>query len=60
LTSLNIVELSEPELILRLALEIFHHLGDDGFELDLKKTMHFIKFTLKEEIDFVKYNLNTS
>lgn len=53
LVSLNISELSEPELILRLALEIFNCLGEDSHELDLKKTMHFIKFTMKEEIDFV-------
>jgi hypothetical protein len=44
----------EPEYILRIGLEIFANLSEDNAELDLKKAMHFIKFRLKENFDFVK------
>jgi hypothetical protein len=54
ITKINLQELDATELVLRIALEIFHHLSSDGFELELKKTMAFIKLYFKEQIDFVK------
>lgn len=38
------IDLIEPELILKVALEIFYFLSEDSNELDLKKVMNFIKY----------------
>ena len=38
--------MTEPELVLRVGLEIFFRLGDDSNELDLKRVMNYLKFQL--------------
>lgn len=53
LKSINLLEMTEPELVLRIGLEIFDALGDNEFEMELKRVMNFMKFQLKSEIDFV-------
>ncbi|CAD8113637.1 unnamed protein product [Paramecium sonneborni] len=54
LLKLDLTKMTQFELVIRIALELFQNMCDDDNQLDLKRTVHFIKEELCEDIDFLE------